>query len=302
MNTETQPDIRARRRNRLWLNIALLIGLIVVLFLLDAFYTSLNQQTTVLAGEPGNLLYAAGFDGFEDEWQQSTGRDAKEIIDGAMQISVESSATIYSAVDPTFADFDVSVDATPIDGSEANEGYGIVFRLQEPATTCNMPLRILCDISTVGIFSTLNLLFPPTSSTPTSYAVFLISNDGYYSLWHTDESGQAVKATIWHYSDGLINEGLDATNRVRVVGIGNDFRFFINGEQVTLCVPNPGEQPTGSATDCQGEETQVWHATDIAPTGKLGVVVNTDRYPGSVIAFDAFVVYSPGLSDNAESA
>lgn len=291
-----EPANRPRKRNWL-LNLLVLVILIVALFAVDAWYAASKSQVTLLTGAPGELLYAAGFDGFEDEWQQSGGQEEKVIEDGVMRISVGGSATIYSAAAPSFADFDATVTATAVDGSEQNEGFGIVFRLQEPANTCSMPLAILCELADSGALPILHLVFPSVSSTPTSYAIFLISNDGYYSLWRTDESGQATRATVWHYSDGLINEGLNVSNRVRVVGEGDNFRFFINGEPVTLCLPLEGEQPTGSASECQGEESLVWQAPNLAATGKLGVVVNTNRYPGTVVEFDDFVVFSPGTAN-----
>ncbi|MCA9887087.1 MAG: hypothetical protein KC546_01895 [Anaerolineae bacterium] len=287
-------DQTNRSRSRNWLlKIILLAILIVALFAVDRWYAANRSQVTILTGAPGELLYAAGFDGFEDEWQQSGGQEEKVIEDGVMRISVDSSATIYSAAAPSFGNFDATVTATAVGGSEQNEGFGIVFRLQEPATSCNMPLAILCELADSGTLPLLRFIFPAASSTPTSYGIFLISNDGYYSLWNTDDTGQAVRATVWHYSDGLVNEGLNVANRIRVVGEGDTFQFFINGEQVILCLPRDGEQPTGSASDCQGEESTIWRVPGLASTGKLGVVVNTNRYPGTVVEFDDFVVFSP---------
>ena len=98
--------------------------------------------------------------------------------------------------------------------------------------------------------------------------------------------------TVWHNSEGLVNTGLNVDNRIRVVGRGDQFQFFINGRAVELCIPNAGERPTGNATDCQGQRVSVWQDSSYA-TGKLGVVVHTDQYIGTVAEFDAFTVTMP---------
>lgn len=287
---------RPQRRHRsFWQRLFLLVFLpLLLLVALVVVYESLAAQQAITAGDPGELLYAAGFDGFEDEWQQAAGLNAMQIQDGQLRINVDSpQTTIYSAAEPIFADFDVSVSATAVGGSEANEGFGLVFRLEENVGGCTMPLRLLCDLSELDLFGVpLRLMFPSEGSLASRYQVFLISTDGYYALWGTDDNGIAQRLTVWHPAPDLINMGLNATNRLRVVGEGDHFQFFINGQQVELCVPLPGEQPTGNAANCLGEVTSVWQG-EVAPTGKLGVVVNVDRLPGTVVEFDEFVVFQP---------
>lgn len=284
-----------RRRRSFWQRLLLLVVFpLLLLVALVVVYEALAARQLTLSGEPGELLYAAGFDGFDDEWQQAAGLNAMQIQDGHLRVNVESpQTTIYSAAEPVFMDFDVSVSATAVGGSEANEGFGLIFRLEENADGCTMPLRLLCDLSEIDLFGVpLRLLFASGEELASRFQVFLISTDGYYALWGTDENGAAQRLTVWHAAPDLINMGLNATNRLRVVGEGNRFWFYINGQQVELCVPLPGEQPTGNAANCLGEVTSVWQG-EVASAGKLGVVVNVDRLPGTVVEFDQFVVFQP---------
>jgi hypothetical protein len=292
----------AKMPRPLWQRLAGLLVLVIVLGAVNLLYQPAANWHTILGGDPGELLYAAGFDGFEDEWQQSAGRDSHLIQDGKLRISVETSSIIYSAARPVFADFDATVTLTAVGGAEDNEGAGIIFRLQEQADDCDMPMKILCDLAKLsGVFDVpLRMVFRPADHSPQGY-VFLISTDGYYSLWKRDAGEQGLtKVTVWHDSDGLINTGLNATNQIRVVGRGDKFQFYINGQQVELCVPLPGEQPTGNAANCLGETVAVWQDSAFA-SGRLGVVVNTDQKPGTVIDFDNFIVTVPASGSEQDN-
>lgn len=273
--------------------ILLFVLLIMILVIVNLLYPIAANWQPIVSGEPGELLYAAGFDGFMDEWQQYEGRTSAQIRDGMLQISAETSATIYSASAPIYEDFDASVRVTALGGSLENEGAGLVFRLQEPRTTCDRSFVLACglvDLPLVGSFA--QILFPREDTGATGFYVFLISTDGYYSIWRSNESSQLEKATVWHYSDGLIKEGLNVTNTVRVVGRDDQFRFYINRQQVELCIPKPGEQPTGNATNCLGERSMVW-VDSAFEKGQLGLVVNTNQFPGTIAGFDDFIVISP---------
>lgn len=277
---------------RFWLSGRGLLTLLLLLLVINGLYSVVAARQSIISGQPGDLLYAAGFDGFLDEWQQSGGRNSHQIVDGVMRVSVEEAGKIiYAASKPLYGDFDASVTFRTTAGSEENDGAGLIFRLQEQG--CDMPLPLLCDLSQNDLFSVpLRLLFRPEAS-QTGYYIFIVSNDGYYALGKYDEvAGGMSLVTVWHNSEGLINTGLNADNRVRVVGRGNQFQFFINGRAVELCIPNPGERPTGNSADCQGQRVSVWQDSAY-PTGKLGVVVRTDRSAGTVAEFDAFTVIMP---------
>jgi len=273
-----------------WLSGRGLLVLLVLLLAVNGLYSVVAARQTIVSGAPGDLLYAAGFDGFLDEWQQSAGRE-HQIVDGVMRVAVEDSNTIYAAASPLYADFDTSVTFRTVAGSEENEGVGLIFRLQEQG--CDMPLPLLCDLNQINALSIpLRLLFRPQQAQQ-GYYIFLVSNDGYYALGKYDQERKGLDiVTVWHNSDGLVNTGLNADNRVRVVGRGDQFQFFINGRAVELCVPNAGERPTGNASSCQGQRVSVWQDSSY-PTGKLGVVVHTDQNIGTGAEFDAFTVTMP---------
>ena len=275
---------------RSWLSGRGLLVLLVLLVAVNGLYGIVAAQQSIVSGAPGDLLYAAGFDGFLDEWQQSAGRE-HQIVEGVMRVSVEDSNTIYAAANPLYTDFDASVTFRTVAGSEENEGVGLIFRLQEQG--CDMPLPLLCDLNQINALSIpLRLLFRPQEAQQ-GYYIFLVSNDGYYALGKYDQQLKGLDlVTVWHNSDGLVNTGLNVDNRVRVVGRGDQFQFFINGRAVELCVPNSGERPTGNAASCQGQRVSVWQDSSY-PMGKLGVVVHTDQNVGTVAEFDAFTVTMP---------
>jgi hypothetical protein len=284
----SQPKHRPSLLRRL----LMLVILIAAFFGANALYAAADDWHGILTGKPGELLYASSFDGFLDEWQQAPGRDSHLIEAGKMRVSVQSSNVIYSAAAPYFADFDASVTLTAVEGAEDNEGAGMIFRLQE--SICDLPLRFMCDLEDISLLQVpLRTIYGAQDTSPRGFYVFLISTDGYYSLWQRDPAGSGLtNVTVWHNGEGLINTGLNAQNRIRVVGRGDTFQFYINGQQVELCVPHPGEKPTGSASQCQGEKTFVWRDTAFS-SGKLGVVVNTYQKPGTVAEFDDFIVTTP---------
>ncbi len=285
---------------RIWQSGWRLLLLLVLLVVINGLYANVAAHPPVASGQPGALLYAAGFDGFLDEWTQDPGRDSQQIVDGVMRVSVTTSNTIYSAAKPLYGDFDASVTLRSVGGSEQNEGEGLIFRLQE--RSCDMPLPLMCDLNHVDVLNIpLRMVFRPQEH-QNGYYMFLISSDGYYALGKYDEkAGGLALVTVWHDSDGLINTGLNVDNRVRVVGRGDQFQFFINGRAVELCVPNSGEQPTGNAKDCRGQHVSVWQDSAY-PIGKLGVVVHTEQYPGSVVEFDNFTVTMPSTGTGTPGA
>ncbi|MDQ7024273.1 MAG: hypothetical protein Q9P01_19245 [Anaerolineae bacterium] len=271
----------------------LLLVLIIVLVVLNLMYPLAAEWQGTLSGEVGDILYAAGFDGFTDEWQQYDGRNSAQISDGVLRISVATAPAIYSAAAPIVTDFDVSVTTRSIEGELENEGYGIIFRLQEQVEGCNRAFVLACGLAEIPLIQIpARYFFSQQNTGATGYHVFLISNDGYYSIWTSNADNQLQAVTVWHNSNGLINEGLGTENRLRVVGRGDEFRFYINGEAVELCIPLAGEQPTGSAAACMGEQSFVWR-NDTLQSGQLGLVVNVQNVVGIVVEFDNFTVSSP---------
>ena len=288
-----EPTNSSNQKRPIRRRILIFMLLVLILIGINLVYPLAANWQPILSGEPGELLYVAAFDGFMDEWQQYEGRTSAQIADGVMRIGVETSATIYSAAAPTFKDFDASVIVSVVDGSLQNEGVGLVFRLQESSSVCDRAFILACGLADMPLLGTpIRLLFPHKNTGATGFYVFLISDDGYYAIWRSNENNQLEKATVWHYSDGLIHEGLNVENTIRVVGNGSQFSFYINDQQVELCIPHAGEQPTGNAINCLGDRQMIWTDSTLK-TGKLGLVVNTNQFPGTIAEFDDFTVISP---------
>jgi hypothetical protein len=290
----TEITIRPQR-GPLLRRLLFLLVLFLLLIGVNLLYQPALNYSAIQSGEAGELLYAAGFDGFADEWQQYEGRRLAQMTDGVMRIGLEINDIIYSPSSPVYADFDVQVTIRPTNGERENDGYGLIFRLTDASDerACLRQFVTLCNLEKVPVLDTvIGLLAPAPKAQASGYYVFLISPDGYYSIWRGDENNNLAPVTVWHYSNGLLNEDLNVENRVRIVGRGSDFQFFLNGELVNLCVPLEGEQATGIAEECLGEVTDTWHDESFA-TGKLGLIVNGSTVAPITVEFDNFIVTMP---------
>jgi hypothetical protein len=88
-------------------------------------------------------------------------------------------------------------------------------------------------------------------------------------------------------------KGLNVDNWLRVVAQGDQFRFFVNGQQVELCIP---ESETGLSTYVEAciNGTMEPVLTDSAITvGQLGVVAQSFDEDGVLVEFDNVLVYGP---------
>lgn len=245
-----------------------IILLILIVTLLAVFRLSRIAQEWhyVVPADADALLYAVGFEAGVDDWNQSTRQaQSAEILDSAMRLEVnERQSAVFSSASAFFGDFDVRVQARAVAGppqDELNNGFGIIFRQQDENT----------------------------------YYMFLISSDGFYRVKRLD-NGVSQVLHNWHTSPH-INQGLDAVNEIRVVGVGDTFRFYINGAQVEVCIP---DDPQGTSTPLAGGECRggAWEDTlvdDTIASGRLGVIVEVaDNQPGGVaVAFDHMLVYGP---------
>src|SRR5262245_40612249 len=105
---------------------------IILIVLLAAAY-ALNRATThwhyVLPVEAGKVAYLATFDGLKEDWNLAQGRLKSEILDtGVLRLDVgDVNSLPFAEAKPYFADFDLRIQATPVEGPE-NNGYGVIFR------------------------------------------------------------------------------------------------------------------------------------------------------------------------------
>jgi hypothetical protein len=252
--------------------IALLLALVAVLASIHTLYTLSASWRFTLATRPGELAYAAGFDGFSDEWEQSSGRRAAEIADGVMRLSVEAEDSgVFTPALPVLEDFDLTVTARAV-GGPVDNSFGVVFRLANPR----------------------------------SYYAFYISSDGYYKVERSVD-GVQKELSNWIASDairladdadgsGTIDTGEAVDNVLRVVADGDRFQFYVNGTRLALCIPDdPNAASTYSAGTCFGGQMRDTLIDSALAAGRIGLGAATTPTggPGVIVEFDNLVVFGP---------
>jgi hypothetical protein len=218
-----------------------------------------------------DILYATTFnDGaFAADWTTEERRGyVSTITEDRLRLTIEQAVFMLpsrpDALRTTnrfsFRDFDYRVTTTALEGPE-NNSFGVIFR----------------------------------QASPTTYYIFYISSDGYYSVWRETPAGR-IALSAWIPSEA-INQGTDnITNTVRVLANGDTFRFFVNGTPLMVCVP---DDPNGESTYVEADEAciagqmQPTLTDAIIPTGKLGVIVNPFASGQLAVAFDNVVVRPP---------
>lgn len=272
MNVAAAPSLtrshsepaRLRRGRRKWF---FLLALVLLLAALVGLSRLTSNWHYILSGKPGEVLYAATFDDLLADWDQYQGRLEAQAAGGVMRIRAETtSAGPFSVMRSHFCDFDYRVQARAVDGP-LNNGFGVIFRLQ------NKGNHSLSD---------------------DSYYLFLVSSDGYYQVRRVVD-GESKELSAWIPSQA-VNQGIGALNTLRVVGIKDQFRFYINGTPAHVCVPDDADGSSTyddiSGTCVGGQMTDVLTDASIR-TGQLGVVVTTLDEPNVTVEFDNVLVMMP---------
>jgi len=270
----TRPGIRqalqgkaVSRSIRTWVMIAAGILWLLVLIVLGIGLAVMTEwiDLPVSRPEPGQLLYATSFDAFEDEWDLYSGRDAAQILDAEQKIlqitygSPMTNEVVFSLLDRKFNDMDLRVTTRQISGPSDNQ-YGVIFRYRDRD----------------------------------HYYGFLISGDGYYSLVK-QQDGTLEVISNWGESES-IHQG-EATNEIRIVALGEQFRFFINGQPVPLCLR--GENLTSMWRDpgvcVEGGELTYIYKDDDFKQGRVALSAGSsvDLSEPVVVAFDDLVIIGP---------
>jgi hypothetical protein len=242
----------------------ILLAALVITFALSRVTSSWHY---VLPVEPGQVAYVATFDHLIEDWNQYGGRLEAQVADGVLRLNVgDIDSGPFSTTRQHFADFDLRVQATPIEGP-LNNGYGVIFRLQDSDNT---------------------------SPSDDSYYLFLISSDGYYEVKRV--MGRDEKLLSAWIESPLVHQGIGATNWLRVVARGDQFQFFINDQPVQVCVPNnlAGESTYFMGECVDGAMQDTLTDSSIA-SGQLGVVALSLDEAGVAVEFDNFVVYGPEI-------
>jgi hypothetical protein len=247
-------------------SLALSLILAAAAFGLNRWAALLAATPPVMTAAAGEVLYATGFEAWHDDWQtfddgQLSARiEAADPASAGMRVRAEKAGvSVSSTVRWQFADFDYSVMTAAV-GGPVDNGYGVVFRYRDPA----------------------------------NHYAFYVSSDGYYKVVRT-LNGQSVDLSAWMESP-LVNPGLGAVNTLRVVGVGDTFRFYLNGQAVPVCVPDdPAGVSTYAGGACIGGALRDTLTDGALPSGRIGVAVITPAEPDVEAAFDNVLVRMPAL-------
>lgn len=227
----------------------------------------------VTVARPGQLVYVTTFDAFNEEWQIYEGELSAQVVSGsngpALEIGVASpQAGAFTVLEQQFADFDVKVDATQVAGPQDLDapGFGLLFRHRDNA----------------------------------NFYAFMISGDGYYQVLRRLD-GVDEELSDWAPTDAILQG--QAVNTVRVVGQGDQFKFFINDIQVPLCTTIwnplvPGECQVLSLDP--GAEPS-WSPDSVTPVlqddhfeqGRIGLGARSFSQAGIRVQFDNLLVCGP---------
>ena len=267
----------------------------VALIAANLAYAALAPKNAALDGRPGDLLYAAAFTEFADEWELYEGQQSARITDEQIELVVSAPQTAtWSTARHQFGDFDVRVTAVASDGPIDN-AFGLVFHLQDAdENSCEMPAIILCGIEEAFplVGAALRQLLDINQST--DYFAFMISSDGYYSFWK-NENGVMRPVSAWIPSP-KINQGLNETNKIRILASHSSYQFFINNERVELCIPDdPAAASTYAGGECIDGSMRDSFRDESLSQGKLGVIAQSTATGGGgvVVRFDNLIVFSP---------
>ena len=231
--------------------------------------------------EPGELLYASTFDAFNDEWDIFPGRDSAQVValddlgadvreqagawlDGAvLQVKYGSGASeevVWSVLDRKFRDFDLRVTAQLAEGPEDQNQFGVIFRYRDPD----------------------------------DFYIFRITADGYYSLVKVRD-GVQEKISDWGVSEA-IHQG-NAPNVIRVVGQGDRFRFYVNGEPLPLCLRGENETSMWATWEgpgvCYTDDPRPIFQDGTFAQGKIALAAGTIDGSAVSVLFDDIVIVGP---------
>jgi|GEM_PF-884657 len=256
--------------------LGLVLWLVVVLALGAALgvLTDWLYEIPVSQPEPGKLLYATSFDDLNDEWDIYPGRDSASIellpdasgsVEGSALVvkygSPYTNSAVFSSLDRKFNDMDLRVTAQPLSGPTDNQ-YGVVFRYRDNE----------------------------------NYYGFFLSSDGRYTLAKAKD-GELTFISEWGLSD-VIHQGYTA-NEIRVIAQGDEFRFFVNGQPIPLCLhgANTFSMWNGyaGANYCYTDALSYVFRDDDFTQGRVGLATGTsgDVSDDVRVAFDDLILVGP---------
>jgi hypothetical protein len=241
-------------------------------------------EIRVAKPQPGQLLYATSYDAFNDEWDLYPGRDSAQIVRaGALTAngadspvtplagdvlvikygSGLSDQVVWSTLNRKFSDFDLRVTTELVDGPVDQNQYGVIFRYRDPQ----------------------------------NFYVFRITSDGYYLLAKV-ENGIQDKVSDWGQMDA-IRQGSATPNEVRVVARSDEFRFFVNGQPVPLCLKGENRFSMWQAPGVcvQGGELTTVYQDLTFRQGRIALTAGTIDGSDIEVAFDDLIIVGPEATE-----
>ncbi len=299
----TESTSRLRRLQGLARPGSAISVLLLALVAGNLLYAHFDRARDPIVGVPGDLLYVATFDGYLDEWDLYDGQQSASIKDGRLRLALSSAQTAsWSVARHHFIEFDISVAASAAAGPIDN-AFGIVFAMQSPSEeACDLPAVIFCGIGQLSalLSAALRQVLDPVAET--HYYAFLISSDGYYALERIVDGIREVLST-WIPSPS-IHQNLGAQNRIRVIAQGTELRFFVNGDQVMLCIPSePGASSTFTNGECIGGRMVEGFQAPHPLQGQLGLIAQATQTGGGgvIVDFDNITVFSPNVAGGEDA-
>ncbi len=240
-----------RRRRFPWWVAAILVPLVLigggVAWLYQGRIRAVFERPATLPppppGQGEGVLYQTGFEdpAVAADWDIfNDGMVSAAISGGQLVVDVNavSDTGTWSAMNFTYGDFVLDVDATKLAGPDDN-GIIVLFRLVDDQ----------------------------------NYNRFDISSDGYYSLSKV-RSGNNLIVSDYNASPAILTGA--ATNHIRITAVGNTFRFEVNGTPLLLCTSDdPHVQPiwdvSAEQPSCLGGQIVEQWTDDSLSRGKIGL-------------------------------
>ncbi len=175
--------------------------LLTVVLLAAALVLLVACDALSLPGSGGELIFSDSFSpGEGGRWRIEEDEAAWSALMGdQLVIGVNNAQTVqYATLDgESFRDFVLEVNATLAEGNPANS-YGVLFRI----------------------------------TGPNQFYRFELTGAGLFTVERHDGEGAWTRLTDGWQEAAAINQGLGATNRLRVEAVGENLTFAVNGQEV----------------------------------------------------------------------
>ncbi|HVO71039.1 MAG TPA: hypothetical protein VMT24_13395 [Aggregatilineaceae bacterium] len=262
-------------------SIGVWVILMIALGLTLGVLTDWVYEVPVSTPAPGQFLYATTFDAFNDEWDIYPGRDSAEIA-GSETLSLTSidipvaalsgnalaitygsgmaDELVWSTLSRKFNDIDLRVTTRQISGPTDQSQYGVIFRYRNA----------------------------------TNFYIFRISSDGYYLLAKVKD-GVQEKISDWGVSEA-IHQG-QAANEIRIVARGDEFRFYVNGQPMPLCLKGTNETSMWASWEgpgiCYTDKLTYVYTDNSFKQGRVALAAGTIDGSAVAVAFDDLLMVGP---------